>query len=849
MSRSGSGELAAADKSSRKITLSISGMHCASCAANIEKALGRTEGVKTGTVNFASEKATIVFDPEKTDEPKLKAAIIKTGYKVVEQGNAQEPKQGGQGMGQEKGNAGSKGGFSELRLKVVGMDNPHCVSTVGDALNLVKGIISKELSASQNAVITFDSSKASPDEIKKAIAKAGYEPVELSPQLADREKEARAKEIGRLKKEIIFGFILSIPIFILSFPQWFKIMLPYNHYILFILTTPVQLILGRRFYTGAYIALMNKSANMDSLIAIGTSAAYVYSSLGTFFPSTFGDAMYYDTAAVIITFILLGKYLEAVTKGKASEAIRKLIGLQAKTAVIIRGGKEVEIPVDQLQVGDIFLVKPGEKIATDGIVASGASFVDESMVTGESIPVKKGMDDAVIGSTINKHGLLKVRAAKVGNETMLSQIIRLVEDAQGSKAPIQRLADKVSGIFVPAVIAIAVISFLFWNFMAPQWLSLSPTPFLFSLVIFISVLIIACPCALGLATPTAIMVGTGKGAEHGILIKNAEALETAHKITTVVFDKTGTLTKGEPSVTDIIPLGSSLNRQELLFYAAVAEKGSEHPLAEAIMKKAKSEKLIVPDASSFSAVPGKGVIAKHKTHSLLAGSPKFLLQKKISFPQGAEEQIAKLEGEGKTTIALAVDEKPACLIAVADTLKESSQEALRSLNSLGIETIMITGDNERTAKAIASKVGISKVLAEVLPQDKEKEIKKLQSQNNVVAMVGDGINDAPALAQADVGIAIGAGTDVAIETGQIVLIKSDLRDVVTAIKLSSYTIKKIKQNLFWAFGYNTLGIPIAAGILYPFTGFLLNPIIAGAAMAFSSVSVVGNSLLMRRWKG
>ena len=564
------------------------------------------------------------------------------------------------------------------------------------------------------------------------------------------------------------------------------------------------------------------------------------------FQKSFIGGAYYDTAALIITFILLGKYFEALTKGKASEAIRKLIGLQAKTATVIRNGKDTKIPIDELVVEDIFIVKPGEKIPTDGIVIFGSSYVDESMLTGESIPVSKRINEQVIGATINKNGLLKVKAAKVGSGTMLAQIIKLVEEAQGSKAPIQRLADKVSAIFVPVVILISIASFLFWYFIAPAFMAVS-SPFVFSITVFIAVLIIACPCALGLATPTAIMVGTGKGAENGILIKNADALETAYKLTTIIFDKTGTLTKGKPEVTNVVVANPKHTESDVLKFASIAEKGSEHPLASAILNYAKERNVAAEDASYFEAISGEGVYAKYKKHTILLGNAKLFAQYKTRIGKDIVQKIEQLEEQGKTTVVLSIDKSIIGIIGIADTLKENSKEAVQELHALGKEVIMITGDNERTAKAIASQVGIGKVLAEVLPQDKEEQIKKLQKENKVVAMVGDGINDAPALAAADIGIAIGAGTDIAIEAGSIVLIKNDLRDVVKAIKLSSYTIKKIKQNLFWAFFYNAAGIPIAAGILYPFFGFLLSPIIAGAAMAFSSVSVVGNSLLMRKW--
>ncbi|MBI2655338.1 heavy metal translocating P-type ATPase [Candidatus Woesearchaeota archaeon] len=814
----------------QKIILPISGMHCATCAQTIEKSISKADGVVKANVNFASEKANVEFDTDKTNEDSIKNIIRETGYKIAE--------------GHK-----TSGNIAEIKLKVIGMDNPHCVGTVVGALNTIQGIISKELYVNQNAFIKYDPAITNADRIKKTIKNAGYELIEVSGALEDTEKIARQKEITKLKREVIFGFILSIPIFILSFPEWFKITVPFQNYILLALATPVQLYLGYRFYAGTWIGLRNRTANMDTLIAVGTSAAYIYSLLATLFPKAFTGGMYYDTAAVIITFILLGKYFEALTKGKASEAIRKLIGLQPKTAIVIKDGKEREVKIDELQIGDIFIAKPGEKIATDGIVEEGSSYVDESMLTGESIPVSKKISDKVIGATINKNGFLKIKASKIGADTMLAQIIKLVEEAQGSKAPIQRLADKVSSIFVPIVMAIAILSFLFWYFLAPNFLSLTPSPFIFSFTVFVAVLIIACPCALGLATPTAIMVGTGKGAENGILIKNAEALETAHKLTTIIFDKTGTLTKGKPDVTNIKVFSRKYNEEDILKFAAIAEKGSEHPIGEAILNHAKSKKIDVPDASHFEAVSGKGIIAKYRNYNIIVGNEKLLEEKNAKISADVRAKMQQLEEQGNTTVAVALDRLIVGAIGVADTLKESSKEAISELKKMNIEAVMITGDNEKVAKSIAAQAGIEKVIANVLPQDKELEVKKLKSEGKVVAMVGDGINDAPALAAADVGIAIGAGTDVAIETGSIVLIKNDLRDVVKAIKLSSYTIKKIKQNLFWAFFYNAAGIPIAAGILYPFFGFLLNPIIAGAAMAFSSVSVVSNSLLMRRWGG
>lgn len=726
----------------------------------------------------------------------------------------------------------------------------HCAScalNIENNLKKTKGVSKANVNfATEKATVEYDEKAVDEKKFSKIISDLGYQVIEQqgsAEELVDKEKIAREQEIKKVKNLFFLSLILSVPIFIIAMPlEWLGISVPYKSIILLLLATPVQFIAGYRFYKGAWSALKAKTANMDVLIAIGTSAAYFYSLAVVLFSPILGEHVYFETSAIIITFILLGKWLEALTKGRTSEAIKKLIGLQPKTAIVVRKGKEQEIPISQVVVGDIVIVKPGQKIPVDGVVVDGLSFVDESMITGESIPVEKKKADKVIGGTINKHGSFRFRATQVGNATMLSQIIKLVQEAQGSKAPIQRLADKVSSIFVPTVISIAIIAFIIWYVFVGQ-------SFVFSLSIFIAVLIIACPCALGLATPTAIIVGTGKGAENGILIKSAEALENAHKINTVVFDKTGTLTKGKPVVTDLVSL-SNLGENDILKYAAIAEKKSEHPLAEAIISKAKEEKITIADAKFFKAIPGYGIIARSEGKTILLGNRN--LMKKQGVKTGQIEKIEKamnqLESEGKTVMILALNNNIVGLIGVADTIKEFSKEAVKKLHDMGKQVIMITGDNKRTADAIAKQLGIDDVLSEVLPEEKEKEIEKLQKKGRIVAMVGDGINDAPALARADIGIAIGAGTDVAMESGQIVLIKNDLRDVVNAINLSNKTIKKIKQNLFWAFFYNSLGIPIAAGVLYPFTGFLLNPMIAGAAMAFSSVSVVSNSLLLRRKK-
>jgi len=643
-------------------------------------------------------------------------------------------------------------------------------------------------------------------------------------------------ELRNLKILVALSMVLAVPTLIFTY---FPI-LPYlpNNVWLFLLATPVQFVAGWRYYRGTWNAIQNRNANMDTLISVGTSAAWVYSTIVTFTPSLFpGGDVYFDTAAVIIALILLGRLFEDLAKGKASEAIRKLMGLQPRVARVVRDDTEVEVPVEQVKVGDTVVVRPGERIPVDGEVVEGYSSVDEKMITGESIPAEKQVGDQVIGATINKSGLLKFKATKVGADTMFSQIIKLVEEAQVARAPIQRLADLVASYFVPAVIVIASVSFIIWNLLGQG--------FTFALGVFIAVLIIACPCALGIATPTAIMVGTGKGAENGILIKGGEYLEKAHKLDTIVFDKTGTLTKGEPSVTDAVAF-APYDEDQVLEFAASAESGSEHPLGEAIVRAARERGLNVPSLESFEALPGRGVAATCSGKKVLLGNRRLMSENAISIIQ-AENNIRELENEGKTVMLTAIDGKLAGLIGVADTIKENSKAAVRQLRNMGLEVIMLTGDNERTAKAIAKQVGIDRVMAEVLPADKAEAIKKLQSEGKVVGMVGDGINDAPALAQSDIGIAIGSGTDVALETGGIVLIRDDLRDVVASIQLSKQTVGKIKQNLFWAFFYNVAFIPVAAGLLYPTFGILLNPMFAAAAMAFSSVTVVTNSLLLRRF--
>lgn len=815
--------------SKNKAIIGITGMHCASCVATIENALNKAPGVLGAKVNFTTEKAHIEYDPTKITLKELHQAIEKTGYKTI--------------MPQGPGEKGSPA----LHLKIIGMDNPHCLSTVDGALSNLHGIIQKELFVNQRAKIIFDPSTISSEKIKETIKAAGYTPLEEEEVTADTEKAVREREIRSLKIKFIISIVLATPLMYFAMATGLRLpvagwMKQYMALIQFLLVTPIMLA-GYQFFTrGISAVIRTKTANMDTLVALGVGSAYLYSlyaSLAIWLGNTAFSVrnLYYEIAGFLIAFILLGKLLEAIAKGKTSEAIKKLIGLQPKTATVIRNGQEKEIPVEEVIVGDIVLVKPGQKISVDGIVTEGHSSVDESMITGESIPVEKSQGSQVIGATINKTGSFKFKATKVGKDTALAQIIKLVEEAQGSKAPIQELADKISAYFVPAVVIIGIFAFVIW-FIAGKG-------FLFALSVFIAVLIIACPCALGLATPTAVMVGTGIGAENGILIKGAESLQVAHQINAIVFDKTGTLTKGEPELTDVIAY--QRKEDEILLLAASVEKNSEHPLGEAIVNGAKKKNIELKDAANFESITGRGVSAQIENSRVLLGNRRLMEGKGID-ASIAQNDLERLENEGKTAMLIADNKALVGIVAVADTLKEYSKQAVLKLQSMGKQVIMITGDNRHTAGAIARQLGISRILAEVLPKDKAQEISKLQEEGLKVAMVGDGINDAPALTQADIGLAIGTGTDVAIESGDIVLIKDDLRDVVMAMDLSRYAMKKIKQNLFWAFFYNTVGIPVAAGILYPFTGFLLNPMIAGAAMAFSSVSVVSNSLLMKRYK-
>ncbi len=798
----------------KKIQFQVLGMTCAACATRIEKKVPKLEGVMEINVNLGTEKASVIYDGDKIKLKDIIAKIKETGYDVP---------------------------TDKVEIKIQGMTCAACSSRVERGLNKTEGVLEANVNlALEKAHIHYVPSIVGIADLKKKIREIGYEVIEADEEgSTDREREAREKEIKQQKNLVILSALLSLPLLAMMFIDWFNLHEIAPAFLMsplfqFVLATPVQFGVGRYFYVDAYRAIKGGSANMSVLVALGTSAAYFYSVGATFFSNWIGTShVYYESAAIIITLVLFGKYLEAKAKGRTTEAIKKLMGLQPKTARVIREGRELDIPVEELVVGDIIFVRPGEKIPVDGIIIEGSSSVDESMLTGESIPVDKNVGSEVIGATINKHGGFKFKATKVGKDTALAQIIKVVEEAQGSKAPIQRMADVISAYFVPVVIAISFLTFVIWYFIA------APGQFTEALLPAIAVLVIACPCALGLATPTSIMVGTGKGAENGILIKGGEHLENAHKINTVVFDKTGTVTKGEPQVTDIL-VAQGITEEELLVYAASVEKNSEHPLAQAIVQYSQKRGLKLLEVKDFQAIPGHGVQGQIEGKRILLGNRKLMEKNQINI-DAFLPNLEKLEGEGKTAMLVALDIDLAGILAVSDTVKESSARAIKKLKEMGIEVVMITGDNRRTAQAIANQVGIEKVLAEVLPEKKAEEVQKLKNEGKVVAMVGDGINDAPALATADVGIAIGTGTDVAMETADITLISGDLEGIVAAIQLSKATIRNIKENLFWALIYNTLGIPIAA------LG-LLSPVIAGGAMAFSSVSVVSNALRLKRWK-
>ncbi|GHU89307.1 copper-translocating P-type ATPase [Spirochaetia bacterium] len=809
--------------------LTIEGMTCAVCAKTVERVTRKLPGVTEANVNLATEKLSITFNDGELKVRTIQDAVEKAGYKALTQS------------------------VSKV-FNIQGMTCAVCAKTVERVTRKLSGVAEANVNlATEKLNITFDPELLSPAIIKAAVTKAGYKALEdiSDDELADKKQG----EIGALKRRFILSAVFALPLLLIAMVpmilEWAGVNLPpllntmrypkQFALIQFLLCTPV-IIIGRRYYTVGFRNLVKLSPNMDSLIAIGTSAAFLYSFYGVyqiFFNGNVDYELYFEGAAVILTLITLGKYMEAVSKGKTSEAIKKLIGLAPKQASVIRDNVEVQVPLDEVEVGDIVVVRPGEKFPVDGTVIEGLTAVDESMLTGESIPVEKKTGDQVIGASINKNGSVKYRATRVGKDTALAQIIKLVENAQGSKAPIARLADVISGYFVPVVILLALVG-------AGAWF-LSGETVAFSITILISVLVIACPCALGLATPTAIMVGTGKGAQYGVLIKSGVALETAHKINVVVLDKTGTITEGKPKVTDILISNDKLSSGSLLQLAASGEKGSEHPLGEAIVRAAEEQRLALFPAEEFEAIPGHGIQTLIRSKTVLLGNEKLMTEKNIPLADAADK-VRLLAEEGKTPMYVAVDGSLAGIIAVADTVKATSAEAIQRLHRLGVQVAMITGDNTRTANAIAKQVGIDTVLAEVLPEDKAAEVKKFQEAGKKTAMVGDGINDAPALAQADVGMAIGSGTDVAMESADIVLMKSDLRDVATAIELSRKTIVNIKQNLFWAFAYNTLGIPVAMGLLFVLGGPLLNPVIAALAMSMSSVSVLSNALRLRGFK-
>jgi Cu+-exporting ATPase len=809
----------------KKATISIAGMHCATCAVNIEKGLAILAGVKQVRVNYASEKAFLEYDLEETDIARIKNAIAGLGYKAATR---------------------------KLVLPIKGMHCASCVARIEKALSDVPGVVSAAVNlASERATIEYIEDTGLAD-IKKAVKDAGFEPGSGVESLEDVTIAAN-REIRGLRNRFILAAVLGVIVMALSFAPSFA----GKPYLLWALATPVQFWAGLMFYRGTWGALKHKTTDMNTLIAVGTSAAYFYSVVAVLLPGVFISGviepnLYFDTSAMIIALILLGRFLEARAKGQTSQAIKKLIGLKPKTALVVRNGQEEEVAVDDVKVGDIILVRAGERIPVDGIIRQGYSTVDESMITGESIPVEKNVGDEVIGASINKTGSFQFEATKVGENTTLAHIIRLVEEAQGSKAPVQRLTDIVVSYFVPVVIAIALVTFIIWYSIGP------PPALTFAILNFVAVLIIACPCALGLATPTAIIVGTGKGAEYGVLIRSAETLEKAQRVNTIMLDKTGTLTRGEPKVTNIIS-NAFFSEEEVLRLAASAERGSEHPLGEAIVRAAKYKKLRLSTATRFNVIPGRGIEAQVTNKNLLLGNLRLMKDRGISL-NGMKKEAGRLWARGKTVMFLGVDGQVVGVIALADTIKPKAKEALKRLHDMGIEMVMITGDNRRTAEAIARQLGIDRVLSEVLPEDKAKQVKKLQQGGRVVAMVGDGINDAPALAQADIGIAIGTGTDVAVETGDITLISGDLNGIAIAINLSKRTMRTIKQNLFWAFAYNTALIPVAAGILYLAFGesgvpsgltFILgdvgflNPIMAAAAMAASSLTVVSNSLRLR----
>lgn len=802
----------------QKVTLKITGMTCATCVQTIEGALRRLEGVRSATVNLAQESAKVEYDPSKLAVNAIVKAIEGVGY----------------GVAREK---------KDAVIGVGGMTCATCVATIEKALRGLDGVYKAEVNLTrEKARVLFDPSLVTTGDLRMAIEEAGYKFLGVEgEELRDTEREAREEYIRELQRKVaagfgtgavmlivVFGGLIGLPTHLVPHPLWVQ----------FLIATPALYYIARPIFAAAYRALRNLTPNMDLMYALGIGAAYSASALSTvgILPPEY---VFYEAAVLLAAFLMLGRLLENLAKGRTSEAIKKLLGLRAKTALVIRDGVEVEVPVDDVKVGDIVLVKPGGKIPVDGVVVEGESYVDESMITGEPIPNLKKPGSEVVGATINKNSVLKFRATKVGKDTLLFQIIKMVEEAMSTKPPIQRLADRIVAYFIPAVLTVGVLAFVYWNFFGTVT-GMDRT--LFAFIALISVIVVACPCAFGLATPTALTVGMGNGAEQGILIRSGDALEMPRKVTTVLFDKTGTLTRGEPAVTDILVFDGG--EDELLSIAASAEKGSEHPLAQAVVERAKERGLKIEEPEEFEAVAGKGVKARVGGRSVLVGN-RLLMQESGCRIAEIEKELQRLEKEAKTAVIVSANGGCLGVIAIADPVKETAEVAIAALHRMGKKVAMITGDNRRTAEAIAKRLNMDRALAEVLPQDKAKEVKRLQEEGEIVAFVGDGINDAPALAQADVGIAIGSGTDVAIESGEIVLIKDDLRDVVAAMQLSDKTIFKVKTNLFWAMVYNAILIPVAAGALYPSTGIVFRPEWAAAAMAFSSVSVVTNSLLFK----
>lgn len=782
-------------------------MTCATCATTIKKSLLSQDGVADAQVNPGNETATVEYDPAKLKLGDLEKAVTNAGYEVINE---------------------------KVVLKIGGMTCAMCVKTIENALNRLDGIAGVIVNlGAEKAYVTYNPKMTTVADMKKAIEDAGYQYLGVEGEEAeDLEEAAREKDLKEKRNRFIVGFAVGIPLMVLMYVPVADLA-----YFMLVVSAPAFIYVSHPIFSAAYRALRNKNLNMDVMYSMGIGVAFVASIFGTFEFILSREFLFYETAVLLASFLTIGRYLEARAKGKTSEAIKKLMGLQPKTATAFRDNTEVEIPIEDVQINDIVVVKPGEKIPADGEVVDGESYVDESMITGEPIPAFKQKGDSVVGGTLNKNSVIKFRATKIGRDTVLSQIIKLVESAQGSRPPVQRIADKAVSYFIPTVLTIAILSFAAWYVILGNTL-------LFPLTALISVLVIACPCALGLATPTAVTVGIGRGAELGVLVKNGEALEISEKLTTIVFDKTGTLTKGKPEVTDIIGIG--IDDGTLLKLAASVEKNSQHPLAEATVRKAEEEGIVIEESNGFDTFSGKGVTAKVEGKEVLIGNRTLFEERDISY-QKVEEKIVQLENEGKTVILIAIDNEIGGVVAIADTLKERTKDAIKAFKNMKLNVVMITGDNARTAYAIAKQIGIEDVLAEVLPQDKAEEVKKLQEKGEVVAFVGDGINDAPALAQADVGIAIGSGTDVAIESGEVVLIKDDLMDAVAAVQLSKKVMSRIKQNLFWAFAYNTALIPVAAGILYPFFGVTFKPELAGLAMAMSSVTVVTLSLMLKRY--